>query len=73
MTFCKWAAGRGFPARDWREFDAALTYQEPLTDVLIYTPDEMERLLNTSRGRLATPFLTIGGFAGLFIAGSPEA
>ena len=65
ITFCRWAVGRGYLARDWREFDDATTYQVPATDVAVFTPEEMERILNTSRGHLATPFIAIGAFAGL--------
>jgi len=65
LTFCKWAVGRGFLARDWREFDAAMVYTVPVTDVAIFTPEEMERILHTSGRRLTTPFLAIGAFAGL--------
>ena len=65
MTFCRWAIGRGYLPRGWREFEEAVIYQVPVTDVAIFTPDEMGRLLKTSGGHLATPFLAIGAFAGL--------
>jgi integrase len=65
LTFCRWAIGRGYLPRGWREFEESVVYQIPVTDVAIFTPEEMERLLNTSRGHLATPFLAIGAFAGL--------
>jgi integrase len=65
LTFCRWAVGRGFLPQDWREFDGAMTYQVPVKDVGIFTPDEMARLLKVAGGLLATPFLAIGAFAGL--------
>jgi integrase len=65
ITFGNWAKGRGFLPRDWREFDGSVTYLEPVMDVTIYTPEEMERLLNAAGKHLATPFVAIGGFAGL--------
>ena len=65
LTFCRWAVGRGFLAQDWREFDAAMTYQVPVKDVGIFTAEEMERMLKASGGLLGTPFLAIGAFAGL--------
>lgn len=65
LTFCRWAIGRGYLPRDWREFEESVTYQVPPQDVTIFTPDEMARLLTTSGGHLATPFLAIGAFAGL--------
>lgn len=65
LTFCRWAIGRGYLPRGWREFEESVSYQVPPEDVTIFTPDEMERLLKTSGGHLATPFLAIGAFAGL--------
>ena len=65
FTFCRWAIGRGYLPRGWRELEESVVYQIPVTDVTIFTPEEMERLLHTSRGHLATPFLAIGAFAGL--------
>jgi integrase len=65
LAFCSWAIGRGYLGRDWREFDEVTVYYEPPTIVTIFTPEEMERLLITSGGRLTTPFLAIGAFAGL--------
>lgn len=64
-TFCNWAKGRSYLPRDWHEFEGAMTFLEPVTDVTIYTPAEMERLLNAAGKHLATPFVAIGGFAGL--------
>jgi integrase len=65
ITFAKWAIGRGFLSRDWREFDETIAYNEPPTDVEIFTPQEIESLLHVSGRRLTTPFLAIGAFAGL--------
>ncbi len=65
MAFCKWAVSRGYLSRDWREFDEAASYQVPLMEVGIFTPEEMERLLKSSGRNLVTPFLAIGAFAGL--------
>ncbi len=65
ITFGKWAARRGFLADGWREFENAGVYQEPATEVSIFTPDEMTRILAASNRHLATPFLALGAFAGL--------
>lgn len=65
ISFTKWAKGRGYLPRGFQDFDTALKYHEPVREVTIYTPDEMERLLNAARHHLAAPFFALGGFAGL--------
>ncbi len=65
ITFSRWAKKHGYLARDWYEFDAAIFYNEPVTDVTTYTPEELERLLKAAGKHLATPFIAIAAFAGL--------
>ena len=65
MSFCTWAKSRGFLPREWREFDGSMTFNLPAQSVSIFTPQEMERLLNASGRHLATPYIAIGAFAGL--------
>jgi integrase len=65
IGFCNWAKGRNYLPREWYEFDGAMTYNEPVTEVAIFTPEEMERMLNAAGRHLATPYLAIGAFAGL--------
>jgi integrase len=65
VAFANWAKNRGFLPRDWNEFDGAMEYIEPVKEVTIFTPEEMERVLLTMGKHLATPFVAIGAFAGL--------
>jgi len=65
IGFATWAKGRGFLPHEWREFDGAMTFNEPVKEVGIFTPDEMRRLLHVAGGHIATPFIAIGAFAGL--------
>ena len=63
--FAKWARRSGYLPKDFNEFEDAMKFQEPVTEVTTFTPDEMKRLLNVSGRHLITPYLSIGGFAGL--------
>ena len=65
ISFTKWAKGRGFVPRDFHEFDAVLKFHEPLSEISVFTPEELEQVLNAARGHLATPYIAIGAFAGL--------
>ena len=65
IGFANWAKGRGFLPKEWSEFDGAMTFTEPVNEVGILTPEQMKRLLGVAGGHLITPFLVIGGFAGL--------
>lgn len=65
ITFGNWAKKRHYLPREWHEFEGSMTYNEPVKDVTIYSPDEAQRILNAAGKHLATPFLAIGCFAGL--------
>ena len=64
MTFARWCRKRGYLSRECRTFEDMATYSVPPAPILIYTPDEMRKLMNEVHDWVA-PFFAIWGFAGL--------
>lgn len=63
------AKGRGYLRKDWDALDQVSDPEPPRTQVNLYTPEELVRLLNlaetTKAGRKMVPLLAITAFAGI--------
>jgi integrase len=64
MTFARWCKRRGYLSRECRVFEDMATYTVPPASILIYTPEEMRKLMGPVHDWVA-PFFAIWGFAGL--------
>lgn len=64
MTFARWCRKRGYLARECRAFEDMATYTVPPASILIYTPEEMRKLMGAVHDWVG-PFFAIWGFAGL--------
>jgi integrase len=64
MTFARWCKKRGYLSRECRVFEDMATYTVPPAPILIYTPEEMRKLMGAVHDWVG-PFFAIWGFAGL--------
>ena len=63
-TLLHFAEQRGYLVKGDRRIELVARAKEEATEIEIFTPEEMSRLLAAARGELV-PFLAIGAFAGL--------
>lgn len=65
VTFSRWAKKHGYLGMENRAFEAARFFRIVQKDAVIFTPDEMRRLLEAAVGTPILPLIAIGGFSGM--------
>jgi integrase len=63
-TFAHWCRKRGYLSRECRTFEDMASYSVPPAPILIYTPEEMRKLMGAVHDWVGV-FFAIWGFAGL--------
>lgn len=64
QTLFSFARARGYLPRDWRAMAGVATAKASPSEIEIYTPAEMAKLLKAAPAKILT-FLLLGGFAGI--------
>jgi len=65
VTFSRWAKKRGYLSMENREFEAIRFFRVIQKDALVFTPEEMCKLLEAAGKNPILPLIAIGGFAGM--------